>query len=156
MQVSGIICRRTIFSLALMFLASGLVSCSGGKSGLNPVKGKVLYKDAPFAGILVTLHPAAGDDPKFQVPTGVTKEDGSFEIETGPDLGAPAGDYVVTMIWMQEKTGFKKKAPGTMSMVSEVPMEDKLKGKYADPKNPAFKNIKVSAGPNEFGTMNLQ
>ena len=45
MHVSGIFCRRTVFTMAFLFLASGLVSCSGGKSGLNPVKGKVLYKD---------------------------------------------------------------------------------------------------------------
>ena len=156
MQVSGNYCRRTVFTLALLFLASGVVSCSGGKSGLNPVKGKVLYKDAPAAGVLVTFHPASGDDPKIQLPTGITGEDGTFEVETGPDQGAPAGEYFVTMIWMKEKADFKKKAPGTMSMVSEVPMEDKLKGRYADTKNPSFKGIKVSPGPNEFEPMKLQ
>ena len=103
----------------------------------------------------MTFHPAAGDDPKLQVPTGATTEDGSFEITTGQDLGAPAGEYVVTMIWMVEKAGGKKKPPG-MSMNTEIPMEDKLKGRYADVKNPAFKGIQVTSGTNEFAPMKLQ
>ena len=40
------------FMLVVVF---GLASCSGGKSGLNPVQGKVLYKDEPASGVLVTL-----------------------------------------------------------------------------------------------------
>jgi hypothetical protein len=152
MQVSGSFCRRIIFALVLSLLVSGLVSCSDGKVSLHPVKGKVLYRDTPAANVLVTFHPATGDDPRLQVPTGRTGDDGSFEISTGDDLGAPEGKYIVTLIWMQEKAGATKKAPG----VPATQMEDKLKGKYAEPKNSPFTNVTVSQGSNELATMKLQ
>jgi hypothetical protein len=156
MQVFGSFCRRSVFTLGLLFLVSALVSCSGSTGDLYPVKGKVVYKDAPASGVLVTLHPAAGDDPKLQVPTGRTSDDGSFEISTGADLGAPGGQYIATVIWMQEKAGSRKKAPGATSLIPDVQMEDRLKGKYAETKNSPFKSVIVSRGSNELPPMKLQ
>jgi hypothetical protein len=156
MQVSGVFCRRALAKWLMLLLVPGLVSCSGGKGDLNPVKGTVLYKDTPTGGILVTLHPAKGDESKMQMPTGFTNDDGTFEITTGKDLGAPAGEYTATFIWMVEAPGTKKKAPGTMSMTSEVPMVDKLKRRYSDSKNPAFTGIIITKGANELAPMKLQ
>jgi hypothetical protein len=122
---------------------------------LNPVKGKVTYKDSPAGGVLVTLHPAGGDNPKIQPSTGYTTDDGTFEIQTGQEDGAPAGEYSATFVWMQEAPG-KKKQPTTMTMSSEVLQVDKLKGRYTDRKNPTFSHITIKKGPNELETFKLQ
>jgi len=124
-------------------------SCSGGNGSLNPVHGKVLYKDAPTAGLLVTLHPVKAD-PKAAVSTGYTNDEGVFEIMTGQDVGAPAGEYVATVVWMVEAPGSKKKQPNTMSMSNEVNLVDKLKNKYGDRKNPAFSGITIKKGVNQL------
>src|SRR5262249_38205865 len=72
------------------------LSCSGSK--LNSVKGKVLYKNEPLSGALVTSHPKGTDDLKVVRPTALKKEDGTFTVMTGEKEGAAAGDYVITII----------------------------------------------------------
>jgi hypothetical protein len=149
MFLSGPIRVSSLAKCSFLVLALSVCSCSGGNAGLNPVRGKVLYKDAPAAGILVTFHPV-GADPKAAVSTGYTNEQGVFEVMTGQDLGAPAGEYVVTMVWMVEAPGTKKKQPNTMTMSNEVNMVDKLKNKYGDRKNPAVTGINIKKGVNEL------
>src|ERR1700730_4064559 len=102
MQVAGVDCVRILAKGLLLVFVLGLVSCSDGKPALNPAHGKVLYKDSPAAGVFVTFQLVGADDANSQPSTGYTEEDGSFEIVTGQDPGAPAGEYIVTMIWMQE------------------------------------------------------
>jgi hypothetical protein len=155
MRVSSVFNLRTVTTCSLLAFALGSASCSGGKSGLNPVHGKVLYKDAPTGGIMIALHPAAGDDPKSQIPTGLTRDDGTFEIMTGQDEGASTGDYVATLVWNVEASG-QKKEPNTMKMNSDVALTDKLKGRYSDRKSPVFKGITIKKGVNELEPFKLQ
>src|SRR2546428_4341192 len=97
-----------LFSLALsslrqfMFLIPvvGCVSCSSGAS-YNPVHGKVLYKNEPIEGVLVTFHPKQ-KKALTDLPTGQTGEDGAFTLMTGKVEGAPEGDYLVTFYCPQE------------------------------------------------------
>src|SRR5437870_9683877 len=77
------------------------LSCAG-KESLNPVQGKLLYKNQPMSGALVTFHPKGADEVSAVRPTGLVKEDGTFTLATGQKEGAPAGDYVVTVIWPEE------------------------------------------------------
>jgi hypothetical protein len=146
---------RTVARASFLLLALGLTSCSGGKGGLYPVQGKVLYKDVPTAGILVTLHPVNAD-PKATVSTGYTNDEGVFEITTGQDNGAPAGEYVATLVWMVEPPGSKKKEPNRMTMTNEVNLVDKLKNKYGDPKKPAFTGVNIKKGVNQLEPFKLQ
>jgi hypothetical protein len=120
------------------------------------VKGTVLYQGAPAAGVMVALHPAAGDDPKAQIPTGLTADDGTFTISTGPDDGAPAGEYVATLVCMVEPPGKKKQPTGMIMMNSDVALVDKFKNKYGDRKNPAFTGITIKKGVNQLEPFNLK
>src|SRR5262245_1118276 len=104
------------------------LSCSGSGSALNPVKGKVLYKNQPIKGALVTFHPKGHTDINTVRPTGLTREDGTFNVTTGQKEGAPAGEYVVTLICSEEKKGKK---------VGTEPAEtrDRFGGTYAKPES---------------------
>jgi hypothetical protein len=155
MHLLGKLCPRFIAAVSMLGFALALTSCSGGKTVLNPVRGKVLFKDAPAAGVLVTLHQAGGTEMTTQASTGYTEEDGSFDITTGQDEGAPAGEYIVTMVWMQDTSGAKKK-PGVIQMNADTAVADKLKGRYGDRKRPSFPNITIKKGVNQLEPFRLQ
>ena len=54
------------------------------------VQGKLLYKNQPMSGALVTFHPKGADEVSAVRPTGLVKEDGTFTLATGQKEGAPA------------------------------------------------------------------
>jgi hypothetical protein len=104
------------------------LSCSGSdRAELNPVQGKVLHKNQPLRGALVTFHPKDGKDLTVTPPTGLTGEDGTFSLTTGQKAGAPAGEYVVTVICSEVPAGAKK---GISTGGAET--QDRLQGAYAD------------------------
>lgn len=113
------------FALVVLAALLGL-SCSG-PAPLNAVRGKVVHKGQPLAGALVVFHPKGATDAKTVPSTGLTKEDGTFALTTGDKDGAPAGEYVVTVI-CSEPVGGKKGAIST----GPVETQDRLKGAYAD------------------------
>jgi hypothetical protein len=122
-------------------------SCSGGVP-LNPVHGKVLLKDQPLKGALVTFHPNGPTDINTILPTGVTGEDGTFNVTTGKKEGAPAGEYVVTLI-CSEQVG----PPKRMSM--EPPQtRDRLGGTYAR-KETSKLRVEIKKGVNQLEPFNL-
>jgi hypothetical protein len=127
-----------------------LASCSSGSS-LEPVEGQVLHKGQPVQGALVTFHPKDGDDIKAQRPTGQTREDGRFTLTTGQTAGAPAGEYVVTVIWMKEvePPGGKK----TFSTGGADPV-DQLQGRYADYKRSKL-TAQITKGKNQLEPFRL-
>lgn len=155
MLLSGSFKVQTLAKCSFLLLALGFCSCSGGSGSLHPVRGKVLVKDTPTAGILVTFHPVNAD-PKAAVSTGYTNDEGVFEIMTGQESGAPAGDYVATLVWMVEAPGSKKKQPNTMTMTNEVEMVDKFKNKYGDRKNPPVTGINIKKGVNQLEPFKVQ
>jgi hypothetical protein len=123
-------------------------ACSGGKTP-NPVQGKVLYKDQPAKGVVVTFHPKGADPVTARRPIGLTKEDGTFTLTTDQKEGAPAGEYVVTIIWPEEvapKSKFSTEGPDT---------RDRLKGAYADPASSTLK-IEIKKGPNQLEPFRLK
>ena len=127
------------------------LSCSSG-SGLNPVQGKVLYKNQGIKGALVTFH-LKGSDPITDVrPVGLTQEDGTFTLTTGSKEGAPAGEYVVTIIWPQtvgpplREGEIAAKQPDT---------EDRLHGAYANAKTSVLKAV-VKEGANQLDPFPLK
>lgn len=129
------------------------VSCSGSGASLNPVHGKVIYKGQPLKGALVTFHPTQSlNEVKAARPVGLTKDDGTFSLTTGQNEGAPAGDYVVTLICSEEVP-----QPGGKKVFSTAPPEsrDRFGGAYA---NAATSQIKVSikSGPNQLEPFELK
>jgi hypothetical protein len=136
------------------FLALCGVSCSSSKSALNPVQGKVLYKDQPVAGALVTFHPKGDNNIKTIRPVGLTKEDGTFTLTSGQDEGALAGDYVVTFICSEPVGGLKTNKE---KIISTAPPEtqDRFQGAYSNAVTSKY-NVVIKAGPNQLEPFKLQ
>lgn len=132
--------------LALVCLLN--ISCSSEK--YYPVKGKVLLNDQPLANATVAFHPKGANDLKTTTSTGVTKEDGTFTLTTGGKEGAPAGEYIVTII-CSETVGVKK------GEIATGPPEtvDKLKGMYSD-KSKSKITVTITAGENNLEPFKLK
>ena len=82
----------------------------------------------------------------------MAKEDGTYVLATGPNLGAPAGDYVVTVTLFQEVNAKKGKG---MSTDMNVPTEDKYKGAYADHKKSQITR-QIKRGTNQLEPIDLK
>ena len=121
-----------------------LPSCSGG---LSTVRGKVLYDGKPIKNAVVTFHPKSGDNTAMR-PTGNTDENGVFTLGTQNATGAPAGEYRVTIRWLDEDPNAPRKLEG----IAERP--DRLKGRYADPEQSKF-IVTIKSGTNELEPFKL-
>jgi hypothetical protein len=97
---------------------------------MHPVHGRVLYKNQPLSGATVTFHPAARGDVQTDLPVGQTQDDGTFFLATGGRIGAPVGEYTVTIVCMElPKTA---STSGRYSTGGNDP-QDRLAGAYANP-----------------------
>jgi hypothetical protein len=128
------------------------ISCSSGGVGLNPVQGKVMYKDQPLKGAVVTFHPKGDNSITTVRPVGLTKDDGTFTLMTGSKEGAPAGEYTVTLICSEEVGGAKEK-----KVISTAPPEtrDRLGGAYANPASSKLQ-AQIQPGPNQLDPFQLK
>ncbi|MCI0461502.1 MAG: hypothetical protein L0Z62_31510 [Gemmataceae bacterium] len=134
-----------------LFLALSSISCSGSGSTLVPVEGKVLYKNEPAKGVLVTFHPKGGDPIKTVRPVGLTGEDGAFTLTTGTDKGAAPGEYTVTFIWSEEVS-----PKGKGKILTEAPdTRDRLGGAFADVAKSPFR-VKIEPGTNQLQPFELK
>jgi hypothetical protein len=112
--------------LAAGALAALLFGCGGNKGPrLYPVKGFVRINGAPAKDVNVMFTPVAppeaGATPLS--PAAVTGEDGSFRLMSfQPGDGAPAGDYLVTVIYPMNR--FNKHLSGI----------DRLRDRFTNPK----------------------
>jgi len=139
------------WGLIVLGLVGGL-SCSGSK-GLNPVEGKVLYKDQPTAGITVTFHPVEGaEDIRTIRPNGLTKEDGTFKLSSGQADGAVAGEYIVTFTKPVQAAAKGKK----VVISTEAPeIVDEFKDAYSKTASSAFR-VQIKSGMNKLEPFNLK
>lgn len=83
------------------------VTACGGSGGpeLHPVSGSLLFDGQPADGATVVFH-QAGTGPNTPKPSAVAGPDGGFTLRTYPHGdGAPAGEYVVLVTWLQDGTG---------------------------------------------------
>jgi hypothetical protein len=126
-------------------------SCSGS-AGLNPVKGKVLYKDQPLKGAVVTFHPKGVTDLHTVRPVGLTDEDGVFTLTTGQDEGAAAGEYVVTFICSEELS--PKLGKGEIS-TAPPQTRDRFQGAYSNAEKSTFR-VEIKKGSNQLEPFNLK
>jgi hypothetical protein len=125
------------------------LSCSAGGGGLNPVHGKVFYKNQPLKGALVTFHPKGPTDLNTVRPVGLTGEDGTFSLTTGQKEGAPAGEYVVTLICSEEV-----KPKGKKLTLERPDTRDRFGGTYAKQETSKIK-VEIKKGVNQLEPFNL-
>jgi hypothetical protein len=112
-------------TVALTALACG--SC-GNPNNLHRVSGTVLYLGKPASGATVFFQRRDGDPMNEHTIMGIVQEDGSFTLVCGPHgKGAPAGEYDVLIRWKHDV-----KQPRGLARTGQ----DRLKGRYADPKRP--------------------
>lgn len=86
-------------AVGLLLAGFGCGSSEGDKKGATfPVKGQVQLDGRPLGGVFVVLHPLAGDPARRSY--GRTAADGTFVLSTyAHQDGAPAGEYIVTILW---------------------------------------------------------
>jgi hypothetical protein len=141
---SSTVCRPRRLILLIGVLAPCFLLSSCGRSGhkpVYPVRGQVFVDGQPAAQAFVVLHPEGEVNPQADRPYGHVGADGSFTLTTyDPGDGAPAGEYVVTVVWL---------APAK----SEDP-PDRLAGRYRDPKTSKLRAT-VRNGPTELAPYQL-
>jgi hypothetical protein len=129
-------------------------ACSG--SGLNEVQGSVNYQGQPAKGAVLTFH-LKGGTAKSQIPSGSAGEDGTFTLMTGSKVGAPAGDYSVTVNWPEVVGGgdTKTKKPIGTEFGTAPETVDRLKGRYANPSTTPLQAT-IKSGRNKLEPFDLK
>ena len=88
--------------LMMIILLVGCGSAGPPRPALNPVKGKVtLSTGVPLAFGTIAFEPAGGR--AFRC-SGKIGPDGTFELETGSEKGATAGNYKVSVVLPANKS----------------------------------------------------
>jgi hypothetical protein len=150
---------RMMLSLKVSKIAIGcllVASCGCGASEdkrmmVYPAVGTVTVKGKPAEGAQVVFF--AADEslrgPDHPLPTGVAGPDGKFKLSSyGVNDGAPAGEYLVTVVWPEP-------AKGGDAETEAQPAGDRLKSRYAAP-SPSGLKATVSASPTELAPFELQ
>jgi hypothetical protein len=139
----------TRLRVAALIAALACSSCSS--DGLNPVSGKVLVNGEPAVGAVVTFFPERAARLDDVVASGVAGDDGTFTLSTGTEPGAPAGRYVVAVVWPDPA----KKPTETQRMMGMTPdAPDVLKGRYSREKSTL--KAEVKPGRNTLDPFQLQ
>jgi hypothetical protein len=82
----------------LLLLVASLMGCSSGETRL-PVAGKVMWHGRPLTSGAVILRPdaAKGNTSKHE-PRGTIDPEGSYQVATAGQAGAPPGWYKVGVV----------------------------------------------------------
>lgn len=134
----------------LLLSSLAIMGCGGDNAyELHVAKGRVLYKGKPAGGAELTLF--GTDDllkrPEAPLPQAVADEDGYFNVHCGElGEGAPAGNYVVTVVWRQSESADPEVQDAS---------RDRLRGKYADAARSPLR-IEISVGANELPDIELK
>ncbi len=104
-----------------------MVGCGPPSHGVYPVEGTLLVDDQPAVRASMAFH---STNPAIVVcPVGVTDADGTYKLTTfAANDGAPAGEYVVTLLWPDETVPIDEcERPG-------VTENDRFGRRYANPR----------------------
>lgn len=93
------------------------------------VQGTLTVDGQPAANASVAFHPAAPANNRLVCPVAITNRDGSYQLSTAArGEGAPAGEYIVTVIWPNPDEPFDE------CECLDFKRHDLFRGQYADPK----------------------
>jgi hypothetical protein len=113
-----------VCGLCLAFCGCG--SKPSGQPDVYPVCGTLIVAGRPAVNAVVTLIPENTSSSFHYQPHAIVDKDGSFRLSTFVTHdGAPAGKYVVTVVWPGPPINEDQDGP------------DQLRGRYSDPKRPA-------------------
>jgi hypothetical protein len=133
---------RPCLLLPALLLAA---SCSGdGRRPVFPVRGQVLYEGKPPPGALVIFHPLNDPDPRAPRAVARVDADGNFTPTTyRTDDGAAAGEYAVTVTWVQEVDN--QSAPKE----EQRPPRNLVPDRYGKPETSGLR-VRIEKGPNQL------
>jgi hypothetical protein len=120
----------------LLGLALVTAGCSEGEVPVYPIRGKVLDKQGkPAAGAIIVLQPMS-EEAQATRAVGIANENGEFKLTTRNEGdGAPAGEFVVTVIWPTPKrTPLDPEGPDQLNGV--LATADKSKIRFRVEKQP--------------------
>ncbi|HEX3147777.1 MAG TPA: hypothetical protein VHR66_06810 [Gemmataceae bacterium] len=123
--------RQHCLRLPIIVMTCGLLAgChdDGSAASVYPVQGSLVIDDRPAVSARVAFHPI---DPSVNAfcPVGIVGPDGSFHLTTRTaDDGAPAGDYIVTVIWYKDGVTIDECGCSGVDPLTH----DRLHGLYAD------------------------
>jgi hypothetical protein len=85
-----------MFTIAL----AGCAEAKPERVPVFPTTGKITFQGQPIPGAFVTLHPKTPQGENVPNPRASVTQDGSFKVTTyDSGDGAPAGNYVLTVLW---------------------------------------------------------
>ena len=115
-------------SIVLLCVAIGCAKQSNRKP-VYAVAGKALFKGEPLVGARIGFHPLGHSGRREMSATAQVDDDGAFALTTyEKGDGAPAGEYVVTIYWPDERS--IKENNATPEEGDGLP-PDRLKREYA-------------------------
>ena len=140
--------RALLLALALFALLGPACGSSVKRKPTFPAFGKVLWQGQPARDAQVFFHPLDDTDTRNWpdgFPRGKVGADGMFQLGTqGEKDGAPAGNYVVIIIWPEASAKEEDEEP-----------RDRLQGRYRDPRKSTIRR-QITEGPNELETIHLK
>ena len=126
-RVSGVVAR--VLAGGLLLAMFGVAGCGSAPTDvpqvpLHPVTGTMTLDGKPIAGARLALHAIQGAKAQDITPTGVTDDNGQFQISTYQPLdGAPEGSWSVTVSWPEVSAGGSDPEYG----------RERLPARYQDP-----------------------
>lgn len=133
--------RKWPYPILVLFL---LIGCGKKQDrvAVYPVTGKVTFQGKPAANAFVAFHPAGGTEGSRVPASGHVDDAGVYRLTTfESNDGAPAGEYIVTVIWT--------------TLVDESESgPDRLNGKFATPAKSSLRAT-VNTAPTEIPTIDL-
>src|SRR5687768_4946011 len=148
-------CARPARSSQWLILSTALLAIAGcgsesGQLDVHSVSGSVTYKGKPIEGATIIFfaqdeHLRAAGVP---IPEGTTDASGRFDLTTyKPGDGAPAGDYGVSITWMEET--------GDSDDPEQITRRDRLNNRYASPESSGL-TATVKSGDTQLPPFELQ
>jgi hypothetical protein len=130
---------------AIAFLQTG---CGANPNKVLPVEVKLTVEGMAPVGATVVLQPVDSQSFEKPKPVGKVGKDGAVRFSTfKQDDGAPAGEYIVTVVLYQierDENGGKI-----------IKRNEQLKSKHSDPNNADAPRIKVERGKKYYAPIDL-
>lgn len=104
-----------------------------------PTTGKLLVNGQPASGALLVLHPQDQKFPTGIVATATVSPDGTFSVGTySRNDGAPAGEYVATVLWnrMVDGQAGRNVLPASYTSVGTSPVKFTVRKTRQNPLDP--------------------